>query len=613
MNQMKKWLSSRSFMWAAVLLACFLSLPALRTPLVADDIWHRAMLRHDRLWVPVDSGPLSLYTFATGSAEEAARVLESGFAPWWMNVGLRISFFRPISSLTLVLDYTLWPSSPVLMHAHSIAWYLVVVLLAAKIYQRIVGPLSPFAAGIATLFYAIDPTHSLPVGWIANRNALVSAAFSLGALLVHDAGATAATETTKRRQPLFALATAALLALGLGAGEGAIAILFYLAGHAVFLDARPHRSRLLALAPSAVVVIGWIVLYRLGHHGVVGSGVYVEPIHSLGPFLVGLATNVPLLLAAEIGAPSPDPYVFLPPAGQAALVIVAVLAIVWASIVFLRMMKNSDEPTRRVAKFFLYASTLSVLPVSTTFPAGRLLFLTGFGFVGLLAIVVCAASPANEKQEDWKRSRVVRAYVKWTWFGHLVLAPFLFVIGLHQMPMLDGFIKRMAVGIPADGSASQKRLVLVNAPDTAFGYYLIITHLEAGRSPPMRMLMMTGNARDVRITRTGEATFVVHCENGFYRSGTELLFRDPRTPMPVGTKVVLSNVTVTITHALSDGHPDEASFEFRPESGTAGAAGDKALEDEFLFRKWVGKELVPFTLPAIGETIEFAGRVPNVF
>jgi hypothetical protein len=32
-----------------------------------------------------------------------------------------------------------------------------------------------------------------------------------------------------------------------------------------------------------------------------------------------------------------------------------------------------------------------------------------------------------------------------------------------------------------------------------------------------------------------------------------------------------------------------------------------------LFREWKGKELVPFTMPRIGETLSFPGRMPDIF
>ncbi|MBX3210541.1 MAG: hypothetical protein KF850_00755 [Labilithrix sp.] len=596
-SRVKTWLSSPRFPAVAVLIACILSLPTLRTRLVADDLWHRAMMRNDARWLPVSGSPMTLFTFASGSPEEGARVLESGFAPWWTPPGLRLALFRPLASLTHALDYTLWPTSPWVMHAQSIAWYALVVWLAARLYRRWLGSISPLAAGIAALFYAIDHTHGLPVGWIANRNALIATAFSLAALLLHDAGA------RRARPGVLPFAAAASLGLALASGESAVATLAYLAAHALFLDERPVGARVRSLAPAAAIVGVWIAVYRAGDFGARGSGVYTDPAQAPLAFLGGLGAHVPLLLGAELGAPLPDAYAFASPAGKAVFIALALAVLAWASLVTLRMLRAGDARVRRASRFFASASVLAVVPSTATFPSGRLLFLAGFGLVALLAMTCAGAI----ERAPWaaaasgRPARVVRAYAAWTWLGHLVLAPFLFLLGAHSIVILDDVIRQLATGIPADGSARDKRIVLVNAPDTAFAYYLVITHLEDGGSPPERMLLMTGNRRDVRLSRTGEKSFVVHEDGGFYRTGTELLFRGLSPPLPAGTRVALSDVTITVTHTTDDGVPDEASFVF---------AND--LETSYLFRQWQGKALVPFELPAVGETVRFPGRVPDL-
>jgi hypothetical protein len=241
-----------------------------------------------------------------------------------------------------------------------------------------------------------------------------------------------------------------------------------------------------------------------------------------------------------------------------------------------------DEPGRPPPpRFLAVAGVLSVLPGTATFPSGRLLFLPGFALVGLVALVCITEL----------EGRVSRAFVRWCWFAHLVIAPFLFVIGLHSAMFIDKVIEPISASIPADGSAVDKRLVLVNAPDTVLADFALF-------NPPERLLVLTGDRRDVRLTRIDERTVRVRAEGGFTRTGTELLFADPRSPLPVGTRIALADVLVTVTHVTSDGMPDEAQFEFT-----------KALDDAFVFRKWEGARLVPFTLPPIGETVLFAGRL----
>lgn len=579
--------------WLA-LVAALVSVRSLFIGLVADDRWHRAFLLHDRTWVPISPARLWLFTFATGAPGESQRFLETGFLPWWASPALRISFFRPVSSLTHVLDYAAWPSSPVLMHAHSLAWYAAVVVLATALFRRLVpGP--RWISGLAALAYAIDHTHGLPISWLANRNALVAAAFALGALLAHDVA-------TREGRARWTIPSAALLALALGSGESAVAIVPYFAAHAWLLDRRPIRARLASLAPHLVVLAAWAIVYRVGRFGVEGSGIYYDPLREAVPYARAAVVNAPLLLAAELGGPMPDLYTFVPLAAKAVLVVVAVLVVAWAAVAIVRLLCHGDDAERRAARFFAASSLLAVLPGCATFPSARLLLLPGFGLVGLVAMIAGGVIRGAEWVPGRGRARrAVRMFAAWSCGGHVLLAPILMQVAIAQMPMFDRVVTGFASGIPVDGSARNARLVLVNATDTAFAYYALVTHLDAHRPAPSKMLLMAGGARDLVVTRTDERTLSVRVEDGFYRSATELLYRKEREPMPVGTTIALSDVVVRVTHATPDGVPDEATFTFlRP------------LDEGYVFRAWRGRELVPFALPAVGEHASLRGQVPQL-
>jgi hypothetical protein len=170
----------------------------------------------------------------------------------------------------------------------------------------------------------------------------------------------------------------------------------------------------------------------------------------------------------------------------------------------------------------------------------------------------------------------------------------MFLLSLSIVAVVDRLGRPLSEGIPRDADAAHKRLVIVNAPDAAVGYALLVQAGERGGTPPERVLALTGNRRDVRLTRKDDRTILVHEDSGFTRSGSELLFADARAPLPVGTKISLSDVVVTVTHATPDGVPDEASFELT-----------KPLEEAYVFRKWEGLSLVAFSLPPIGESVAF--------
>lgn len=559
---------------AVVAIAVLVGLPAIRLPLCLDDRWHRALLLHDTRWITWERGPLDLFTFADGSAEEHARIVETGYAAWWTSPELRVAFFRPLSSATHALDYALWPTSPALMHLCSIAWYAVVVALAVGLYRRILGRdgAAPWVAGLASLMYAVDVAHGIPVGWIANRNALCAAAFAFAALHAWD-----------RRRPLVA---AGLFGLALGCGESAVAALAFFAAHAITLDERPLARRLRALAPVLGVAVAYGVAHRAGRFGVEGSGVYLSPLAHPLSFAARAIERMPLLAGAELGAPTPDAYPLLPPFAKTALLVMAVVAVALAAVGFARVRAS------RAARFFALGGVLALVPSCATFPSGRLLTIAGFGLIGLLATIAASSG-----------SRLVRGYVVWAVGVRLALSPLLMVLTEGSMNMVEANVERLAAGIPNDPAVEEKRLVMVTTADAAFSYYVVAARVERGEPVPRKMLVMAGGNRDVRVTRESERSLIVHADEGFYRRGTDIMFRSLDEPMPVGTRIVQSDVTVTVTHTLRDGVPDEARFEL-----------DRPLEDEhWLFVAYDGETLAPLALPAIGETRAFAGAPTPLF
>lgn len=556
---------------AVTLAAVVLALPSLRLGLSLDDHWHRAMLQSDLKWIPVARAPWDLFTFAKYGSTERAQIVDKGMLPWWISERMHLAFFRPVSSLTHALDYVLFPDSPALMHLVSVLWYAGLAYLAALLYRRLFGRTNaaPSIAGLAALVYAIDGTHGLPVGWLANRNAVVAAVFAFAALYAHDA-----------KRPFL---SAALLALAFGSGESASGILAYFAAHAVFLDERPRAARVRALVPTTVVTLGWMIIHSVGHYGVTGSTLYLDPKSDPLGFVANLV-NVPILAGAELGAPTPDLYPFVPFAAKAFLMTFALVVIAAALYAGRRLLARS-HPRSRLARFFLAAGVLALVPTCSVIPSARLLLVASFGLVGFLAMLA-------EEQ-----TKAARRYVFWAVGVRLVLSPFMFTVHEHQMAITAGRIDSFATTLPRDPAVADKRLVLLNAPDAMFSYYMIVNRGSRGEAAPSTMLTLAGGYRDVTITRTDERTLVVRVAEGFYRRHTDLLFRTLKEVTPVGKRIETTDFTVTATHALPDGVIDEARYELR-----------EPLESpHWLFAEWRGGALEVITPPAIGETKTLRG------
>ena len=170
--------------WAiAGVLVAALSAPFLSSPLLLDDVVHRAMLAGR---IPaVQWGVFELYDFLGGPGRDIPRLRDAGAVPWFAGDDLSLRFLRPLSSGTLALDAwafgsRIWPA-----HLHSLLWLLGVLAVASALHARL---LPPRIARLATIVYAVAGAHAMPVLWTAARHTLVTAALALAAFYLHVRG-----------------------------------------------------------------------------------------------------------------------------------------------------------------------------------------------------------------------------------------------------------------------------------------------------------------------------------------------------------------------------------------------------------------------------------------
>ena len=601
LERLRSWLAEPRATVGIVLVAIVVALPSLGDGRVADDHWHRIMLAaHDASWDSLTKPWWELFTFYDGDPARTHRIVDIGLSPWWTDPNVTLAFFRPVSAATHLLDYALWPSHPWIMHAHSVAWYAALVAVAAWIYRRLCPG---WVGGLAGLLFALDHTHGIPIAWLANRNALVAGAFALAAFGAHDVAARGSDGTPPRRRGLWTLASALLLGLALGSGEGAFAVTGYFAAHFALLDPRTLRAKLTSLTPHAVVVVLWAVLYRAGGFGARGSGMYTEAAREPLQFLAAVAKHLPMLAACELGAPPLDLYAFLPLGAKIGFVSFAVLFLLWAATAIARAWIAAP-----IARLFVVGSVLAILPACSTIFSSRLLVLPGFGLIGLVALVGAnVADRAAWVPRGGASRRLVRAYAMWACGGHLLLSPLVLQVAMQQLPMLDKVLARFAADLPTAPSPTLKRIVVMNAVDVVFVPYLFLGRSaespEAASRLPARILTMAAGARTIDLQRTDERTVVVRVDGGFYRSGTELAFRNEDIPIPKGTRIELTDVTVEVLEAGPDGIPTQTSFQF----------AESADSEAYRWERWVGQGLVRVHPPAVGEHMTIPAQIAWLF
>ena len=372
----KRWLAStRSTPWL-VLLGVALTSPSLQIGLMADDYLHALVLRGLPVTV-AQRGPLDLFRFADGDPRIGQAMMDRGQLVWTSDPTGRFAFFRPVSAVTHILDYALWPNAPWLMHAQSLVWYALAIFATASVYRRFLRPPeAPWVAGFALLLFAVDHTHAPAVGWIASRNAVIAFTLGLPVLTLHDRWRRDGWTRGIWAAPL-------LLAVALFAGEAALAIIGYLVAYAIHLERGSWRARALTLAPYAPVLLVWRASYAILGYGVSGSGMYLDPAKSPLAYLAALPHRLPFLIQGDVALPPSDLAVFYEYMGAHA----AAWALAFV-IVTLLLLGAAMVPLWRqdpVARFFGTGLLLAALPVCAAFPSDRLLLFVSVGVAGLIA------------------------------------------------------------------------------------------------------------------------------------------------------------------------------------------------------------------------------------
>ena len=572
-------LARGSFPRAVILLALLLVAPALGVGPMGDDYMHMARV-DPRLHVPGFSyAPLDLFTFVSGDPAQRAVLREEGVFGWWMAPDFRMSFWRPLSSLTHVVDHRLWPRSSVLAHAHSMAWFAALLVVLAALYRRFHPP---WIAHLALLLYAIDDARGWVLGWTANRNVLVAATLAFAALLVHDRA---------RRdgwRPGTWLAPAIFAAALLG-GESALAVTGYLFAHALFVDEGPLARRLARLWPYALLSVAWLVAYKALGYGTSGGSMYLNPLDEPAGYLLALVERLPVLLAAQLGLSLSDAWLVLPASARA---VAYGLALLWLAA-FAAILA---PVWRRVpaCRFWALGAVLSLPPVCATFPMDRLLVFAGVGAMAAVALVLSEwlTGDAYALLPRLRRAGAA-SVVALLVLLHLVLAPVLLPLRVLLVGYISSMGSKLEASIPADAGIGAKTLVILSSAAEMTTFPPWMERQVRGVARPHRMRVLATCLDQLRVTRVGPKTLRVRPNRGFLDNELLRMVRGLSRPFHVGDEVLLSDLSVRVTQLAPDGRPAEADFTF-----------GVPLEDASLLwrRLQGGGTLVPWSPPAVGES-----------
>ena len=576
MNRIVAWLGSRWAPWIVIAIGLVLAAPALTADFAADDHLHRVLSRPDPGIAGLHARPLDLFVFANGDAADMTQLRDAGLFPWWVDPELKLSFFRPLSSATHALDHALWSESSTAQLAHNLFWHALALVAVWLVFRRFLA--QRWIAVLALALFAFDDARGPVVGWIANRNALVALVLAVPVLLAHDRWRRDGWSHGRYLAPLG-------FAVALGAGESALAILAYIAAHALWLDRGALRQRALALAPYLVVVVIWRVIYAHLGYGVAGSGIYLDPGADPGGFLAEAATRLPFLLLGQLALPWSDFASFYPVIGAVAIMLAIALATLAAiALACARLCRRSAS-----ARFFATGMLLAAVPVASTFPADRLLTFTSIGAMGLLAQLVAATLRDRELVGDGRVRRLgVTALVLVLVLVHLVLAPPLLVLRSRSMVAVGRVLDRADASIPTDPS---RTVIIATTPSDALVGYIPITRRSRNLPCPTHLYWLATATTPVMLERLDERTLRVTPHDGYLRHEIDQMTRSARARrFTVGDRVELTGLVIEIEALTPDGRPQSVLARFAT-----------ALEDASLtWLRWEGHGYVAYEPPPVG-------------
>ena len=195
-GRIQRFLASPTATWVAIALAVALAAPSITTGLSADDWLQRMIAGGQHPVAGLPKSRFDLFSFVGHDRSDTYLQMNAGVLPWWTDPDVKLAFWRPLTALTHLVDWSLWPASPRAMHVHSLLWFALALLAVAVFYRRFFaafgeadgagGRALPWAAGLAIVLYALDDAHGPAVGWIANRNAMLAITFALPVMVVHD-------------------------------------------------------------------------------------------------------------------------------------------------------------------------------------------------------------------------------------------------------------------------------------------------------------------------------------------------------------------------------------------------------------------------------------------
>lgn len=567
---------------AVIVLAALMVVPTLWIGFYADDYSLIAEVEHK---VPslAHRSPLDLYNFASDRAD-LERQIREGPVPWFSDPGATMHFFRPLTSLVFAFDHSLWGYHAVGYHITSVLLYVGLVLCVGLFFRIALGARRPgssaVTATLATLLFAVDPHHVMPVDWISSRHFVVAAIPAVLGLAAHVRFIRDGWKSGLWLGPVGIIV--ALLSSEAGVG----AVVYWLAFDA-FGPAPPERSsprsRLLASMPVLAITAAYLAAYTFLGFGSRG-GEYFDPTKEPIGFFRSAAQRLPTLVGIALsGIPEAAPAV------PAALFVLLGFGAALIAFALYRLARPAVCDAERSALRWLVPGAVFSLVLTAGPPSARLMLFPSIASALLIAVLIYRGS----QQVAAARPQAALRAGRWFLVGvHLVLAPVVFVVATTQVADNAREENNAFVSAEFDHSATQQVIVLA-APGMKAFYTGTMAQALQPRVLSGWHLLSTANG-DYRFTRTGMSSFRLDIAGG--GRGPNNAWDSLRPPPRVGHHVELAGAAVTVR-----------TVESRLPTSLDVTVDVPLDSPRLALLTWRDGRLVRFVPPPVGASVDVAG------
>jgi len=569
-------IASRHWIVIVLIIAILLYAPFLFSGFFQDDYGFRLQFSPDiyeKYNIPAEvmqNGPLNLYGFSWDSSTRFRIEQDKGFAPWWASDQIKTNFFRPLSSLTLAFDFSLWPDTPLVMHIHSLFWFCLLIVLTYRLYRSVSG--SAVVAGISILMIVVDNVLSGPVGWISNRHAVVAMVFSVLCVLLYHQG------VSKQKWPCVAGACGAY-ALALLASEMGLVTFAYLFAYMLVLDRDKWPGRATRIIPFVLITVVWRLAYTGLGYGASGTLLYIDPILNPVDFITQLLSRYPVLLFSAVGLPVADILIAFSPQAMGVAAAVFLIPLGLLVLTVYPILKNS-----RTSAFWLLGLLGAVIPLVSGIPQSRNLGLVSLGVMGLAGQLLVDVATARKTGPLTTFQRILlKIAMPILLILYLVVSPLL-VISNPTTTRTSAETQVRAADFGSAPELAEQHLYVINPPGALSFMAGLFQRLFTDEPFPASINYLSSGFTPVHIERVDAQTILVTPDGGYTplpgpivdnKTGMvthvhlENVYRaldgfhyNPRNPMQVGQVVALSEVTVEVTEMTGDGRIAQAAFTF---------------------------------------------------